>query len=49
MKKEQEKINVCSQCKEPMYIHEVDVLGMNYDVGYFCDNEKCPHYKILKI
>jgi hypothetical protein len=39
----------CVECKDKRRLrrHKVEILNMLYEVGAFCENDKCPRYKLL--
>ena len=47
--KELTSLHLCFECKQPLVCNEVEILNMFYEVGGFCDNEKCPRYLLLVV
>ena len=39
--------NLCVECGGELVCNEIEILNMFYEVGAFCDNEKCKRYMIL--
>lgn len=37
----------CISCKQPLVANEIEILGMFYEVGGFCSEEKCERYMLL--
>ena len=48
-KERDERYDVCVECGDPLYIHEVDVLNMFYEVGAHCINENCKRCRLLVV
>jgi len=39
--------HLCVECGGGLVCNEVEILNMSYEIGAFCDNEKCKRYMIL--
>lgn len=39
--------HMCFKCKGILICNEIEILNQFYEVGVFCDNEKCERYMIL--
>lgn len=39
--------HLCHKCGGNLCANDVEILGQYYEVGGFCDNEKCERYLIL--
>ena len=43
---EEEKFK-CLECKEQLYIDELELFGEYYKSADYCDNKKCKRYLVL--
>ena len=41
--------NRCRKCDSQLICNEIEILNQYYEVGAFCDNEKCEMYLILVV
>lgn len=41
--------HLCFECGGSLVANEIDILNMFYEVGGFCDNEKCKRYLLLVV
>ncbi len=41
--------HLCFECKTHLTVHEIEIFNQFYEIGGFCDNEKCKRYLLLVI
>ncbi len=41
--------NLCFKCGKSLTVNEIEILNMFYEVGGFCDDEKCERYLLLVV
>lgn len=46
---ENNKKHECKKCRQNLRVHEVEIFNNWFEVGAYCDNEKCERYLILVI
>lgn len=37
----------CIECGKVLVANEIEIIGMFYEVGGFCDNKDCKRYMLL--
>lgn len=41
--------HLCFKCGGVLLSNEIEIIGAQYEVGGFCDNEKCERYLLLVV
>ncbi len=49
LKKTLTNLHLCISCGGTLVSNEVEILNMLYEMGGFCDSEKCERYLVLVV